>query len=106
MGTDHLYERIDAPFSFYRIKVLDATADELLELSQERNLALSAEEMGMLQDHFASEGRNPTDVELEAMAQAWSEHCSYKSSWPILSRASSESRPRRTCWSSRRTRAW
>lgn len=84
MGTDHLYERIDAPFPFYRIKVLDATADELLELSQERNLALSAEEMGMLRDHFASEGRNPTDVELEATAQAWSEHCSYKSSWPIL----------------------
>ncbi|MBD3174874.1 MAG: phosphoribosylformylglycinamidine synthase subunit PurL [Armatimonadia bacterium] len=84
MGIDHLYERIEAPFPLLRVKILQATPEELLQLSKERNLALSADEMGMLRAHFESEGRNPTDVELEATAQAWSEHCSYKSSWPIL----------------------
>jgi len=84
MTTEHLHERIDAPFSLFRIHLLEATDDELLRLSQERNLACSLDEMRMMEAHFESEGRNPTDLELEAIAQAWSEHCSYKSSWTVL----------------------
>ena len=104
MGTDHLYERIDAPFSFYRIKVLDATADELLELSQERNLALSARKWGC-PGLFRLRGAQPHGCRAEATAQAWSEHCSPSPVGPSSSRASSESRPQNLLVI-QRTRAW
>ncbi len=48
--------------------------------SQSMALGLSGEEMLRLSDYFKGLGRDPTDVELQAMAQAWSEHCCYKSS--------------------------
>ncbi|UCH90287.1 MAG: phosphoribosylformylglycinamidine synthase subunit PurL, partial [Thermoplasmata archaeon] len=47
-------------------------------------IGLSLEEMKTVQKHFKDEGRNPTDIELQALGQAWSEHCCYKSSKPIL----------------------
>ncbi len=34
--------------------------------------------MKTIQAHFQSLGRDPTDVELETIAQTWSEHCSHK----------------------------
>jgi phosphoribosylformylglycinamidine synthase len=34
--------------------------------------------MKTIQAHFRSLGRDPTDVELETVAQTWSEHCSHK----------------------------
>ena len=34
--------------------------------------------MKAIQDHFQKEKRNPTDVELETIAQTWSEHCGHK----------------------------
>ncbi|MDO8561773.1 MAG: phosphoribosylformylglycinamidine synthase subunit PurL [bacterium] len=40
-------------------------------------LALSLRAMKVIQEHFAKLGRNPTDVELEALAQTWSEHCKH-----------------------------
>ncbi len=33
--------------------------------------------MKAVQEHFKKEGRNPTDVELETLAQTWSEHCKH-----------------------------
>jgi phosphoribosylformylglycinamidine synthase len=41
-------------------------------------LALSADEIDYLADHFGRIGRNPTDVELMMFAQANSEHCRHK----------------------------
>ncbi len=38
-------------------------------------LALDLTYMKTIRDYFAKEGRNPTDVELESIAQTWSEHC-------------------------------
>ncbi|MBU1018891.1 MAG: AIR synthase-related protein [Patescibacteria group bacterium] len=40
-------------------------------------LALSLDYMRAIRDHFKELGRNPTDVELEALAQTWSEHCKH-----------------------------
>lgn len=40
-------------------------------------LALGIEEMKVIRDYFKKEKRNPTDVELEALAQTWSEHCKH-----------------------------
>jgi phosphoribosylformylglycinamidine synthase len=38
-------------------------------------LALDATAMRTIRDFFRAEGRPPTDVELESIAQNWSEHC-------------------------------
>jgi phosphoribosylformylglycinamidine synthase len=40
-------------------------------------LALSRENMNVIRDYFKREGRNPTDIELESLAQTWSEHCKH-----------------------------
>jgi phosphoribosylformylglycinamidine synthase II len=50
-------------------------------------LHFSAPEWARLRAYFRAEGREPTDVELAAIAQSWSEHCSYKSSKVWLKRA-------------------
>ncbi|TLZ97762.1 MAG: phosphoribosylformylglycinamidine synthase subunit PurL, partial [Methanobacteriota archaeon] len=47
-------------------------------------LALSVDEMRRIQTHFQGLGRDPTEVELQSLGQAWSEHCCYKSSKVIL----------------------
>lgn len=54
--------------------------EELLRISRKMQLGLSVEEMRRAASFFEMEHRNPTDVEMQAIAQAWSEHCSYKSS--------------------------
>ncbi len=40
-------------------------------------LALDLDAMKTIRDHFRSLRRNPTDVELESLAQTWSEHCKH-----------------------------
>ena len=40
-------------------------------------LALDSTFMKTIRDHFDSLGRNPTDIELESIAQTWSEHCKH-----------------------------
>lgn len=60
------------------INILSASDSELLKLSRERQLFLNLEEMRAIKEHFAKLGRNPTEVELETLAQTWSEHCAHK----------------------------
>lgn len=57
---------------------LPSSPQALLELSRRRLLALSLEEMQVIQKFFADLGRSPSEVELEALAQTWSEHCKHK----------------------------
>ena len=84
MSTDDLYVRRGVPFELVEIN-LDAASDEQLkELSKETGTVLSLEEMQRVRDHFRERGRNPTDVELQSIGQAWSEHCCYKSSKVFL----------------------
>ncbi len=68
------------PYQLHRIVVplrgMDSTA--LMELSKSGQLYLSLAEMGTIQRHFVELGRDPTDCELETLAQTWSEHCSHK----------------------------
>jgi phosphoribosylformylglycinamidine (FGAM) synthase-like enzyme/phosphoribosylformylglycinamidine (FGAM) synthase PurS component len=54
------------------------TDQQLLELSRAGMLALDLDEMRAIQQHYQAHGREPTDVELETLAQTWSEHCSHK----------------------------
>ena len=50
----------------------------LAALNAERAMALDPAELVAIRDHFAAERRDPTDVELETLAQTWSEHCAHK----------------------------
>lgn len=58
--------------------LLKATDDEMMRLSQDGMLALNLEEMRSIRRHFSAIGRDPTDVEMETLAQTWSEHCKHK----------------------------
>jgi phosphoribosylformylglycinamidine synthase subunit PurL len=64
----------------YEVDILSASDKALEEASRERALGLSLDEMCKIRDHFKDAGRNPRDIELEAFAQSWSEHCCYKTS--------------------------
>ena len=50
----------------------------LKKLSREAHLFLSLEEMQTIQRHYRALEREPTDIELETIAQTWSEHCVHK----------------------------
>jgi len=47
-------------------------------LSREKDLFLNLVEMKTIQDYYRRLEREPTDVELESLAQTWSEHCVHK----------------------------
>lgn len=66
--------------SFETVNITNLDRKELLAVSEKLGLSLNVDEMLMLQNYFSDMGREPTDVEIQAMAQAWSEHCCYKSS--------------------------
>ena len=55
------------------------SGEELEKLSVQQFWALSRDEMQVIQAHYAGLGnRAPTDVEMEVLAQTWSEHCKHK----------------------------
>ncbi|CAN5352319.1 phosphoribosylformylglycinamidine synthase subunit PurL [soil metagenome] len=53
-------------------------AEALQTLSGDMKLSLSLEDMRATQAIFDGLGRDPTDVELEVIAQTWSEHCKHR----------------------------
>ena len=68
---------------------LDIDNDKLLAISKTRVLALTVEEMHAIKNYYANESTKaqrskanlsiwPTDIELEIIAQTWSEHCKHK----------------------------
>lgn len=60
------------------VPIREADDETLVRLSRERVLFLSLQEMQAIRAHFCRVGRDPTDVELETLAQTWSEHCQHK----------------------------
>ncbi len=60
------------------INILDVSDNELLEMSTRQGLSLNLTELKKIQSHFKKLGKNPTDIELETIAQTWSEHCVHK----------------------------
>ena len=60
------------------IAIRDLADDALATLSVERVFFLSLPEMQAIQAEFRRLDRDPTDVELEILAQTWSEHCLHK----------------------------
>ncbi len=58
--------------------VRELNDDELAALSKEKDLFLTLVEMQTIQKYYQELGREPADVELETLAQTWSEHCVHK----------------------------
>jgi len=71
VGTEYKFELV-------RVPLRGLNADALLHLSKSGQLYLTLPEMQTIQQHFEKLGRDPTDIELETVAQTWSEHCSHK----------------------------
>lgn len=67
-----------------KIEILSADDAELMRISREGTLSLNLTEMQTIQTHFRGLGRAPTDVELETLAQTWSEHCVHKTFKSII----------------------
>jgi len=75
-------EAVALPSTTYKfvlttIDLLNLDDDGLMGVSKDR-LWLNLSEMRRIKDYFSRLGRNPTDVELETLAQTWSEHCIHK----------------------------
>jgi phosphoribosylformylglycinamidine synthase len=69
-----------SPWTFSQQTIpLEGLDDAALDtLSRDRCLALSAAELHAVRDHYRSLGREPLEIELETIAQTWSEHCCHK----------------------------
>lgn len=71
---------VGAPYQFrlQTVPLRSMTDTDLAHLSKAGQLYLSLVEMQTIQRYFQSLDRDPTDIELETVAQTWSEHCSHK----------------------------
>ncbi|MFC1761046.1 phosphoribosylformylglycinamidine synthase subunit PurL [Planctomycetota bacterium] len=58
--------------------ICDLDDAALMALSQEKDLFLNLKEMQAIRAYFRKQKREPTDIELESLAQTWSEHCVHK----------------------------
>jgi len=77
--------RINEKPSADLVDILNASDEELVKIGKQGianadgtrrgPLALDLSYMKAIQKYFESKGRNPTDIELESIAQTWSEHC-------------------------------
>lgn len=81
-----IHEKNEPTVGTYNLQGSDA---KLLNISRENILSLSVEELHAIRDYFMMPAvraarralglpEQPTDVELECIAQTWSEHCSHK----------------------------
>ncbi len=70
-GHDHGFELTHVP-------IRDLEDHELETLSRDGHLFLDLHEMQAIRHEFQQLGREPTDIELETLAQTWSEHCVHK----------------------------
>ena len=88
-GMDYLVPKVNLTQKQVAIEVdLNIGPEELADIGKkgildpETNtrrgpLALAPDYLSAIQAYFKKEGRNPTDIELESVAQTWSEHCKH-----------------------------
>lgn len=65
-------------FQLRTVPIRTMDDDALMHLSKHGQLYLSLAEMQTIKAHWVEQQRDPTDIELESVAQTWSEHCSHK----------------------------
>lgn len=68
----------DHPMRLRTVAIRSLTDVELETLSRKGHLFLNLAEMRAIQAHYRELGRDSTDLELETLAQTWSEHCVHK----------------------------
>ena len=72
-------------FKSIEIDLINASDKDLMKISREGQLYLNLTEMKAIKAHFKKQKRNPTDCELETLAQTWSEHCKHKTMMGAIS---------------------
>ncbi len=86
LGLPIVTDRSDATVREVSLAISD---DDLAQLSRDRMLALELREMKVIQGYYCRDDvrarravlglpAHPTDIELEILAQTWSEHCKHK----------------------------
>ncbi len=79
LGTiEPAFAHATTPSRVEHIEVRGLDDQALDALNRERGMALDPAELRAIADWFDKVGRAPTDVELETLAQTWSEHCAHK----------------------------
>jgi len=88
-GMDKVVPKVTLTEEHKVIEVnLDLSEEELIRLGKQGiidpktneprgPLALDLESLKTIRDYFKKQNRNPTDIELECLAQTWSEHCKH-----------------------------
>jgi phosphoribosylformylglycinamidine synthase II len=66
------------------VSLLELDDEGLERLSREGCLSLDLNEMRAVRAHYAELGREPSALELETIAQTWSEHCKHKTLTGII----------------------
>ena len=80
MDLERLFIKKSEEYELYEIDLFSASDSELIAISKRMGIALNLSEMKQIKNYFKEKNRNPNDIELEALGQAWSEHCCYESS--------------------------
>lgn len=78
LGLKTLHSGSPYQFQLQTIPLRQADDETLTRISREGGLSLTLVEMQTIQQHYRDLDRDPTDIELETVAQTWSEHCSHK----------------------------
>ena len=76
--SPNLYIQRKTNSKIFEINLVQASDNELLDISNEMGLGLTLKEMKVIQKYFHIQKRPPTDLELQIIAQTWSEHCCHK----------------------------
>jgi len=71
LGSEYTFELVTIPIRAMNNQQLET-------LSREGQLYLNLTEMQTIQKYYVDQAKDPTDIELESVAQTWSEHCSHK----------------------------
>ncbi|WP_299465869.1 phosphoribosylformylglycinamidine synthase subunit PurL [uncultured Gimesia sp.] len=71
LGSEYTFELVTIPIRSMNDKQLET-------LSREGQLYLNLTEMRTIKKYYVDQAKDPTDIELESVAQTWSEHCSHK----------------------------
>jgi phosphoribosylformylglycinamidine synthase len=76
--TTSVFVRKNTTFLLFEANVLEASDEQLEEISRQTGIGLNLQEMNAVKAYFKMKERNPTDIELQTLGQTWSEHCFHK----------------------------
>jgi len=77
-GHNVTRSQVEQGIKIITVDLISASDKKLEEISKKGQLFLNLQEMLQIKKYFKKLKRNPTDCELETLAQTWSEHCGHK----------------------------